>query len=69
MRARVALSDCQTFLKGLLALRQSGALHDRSKRLDWIKSVYQSSLADQFEDLSEPVLHNLATRELASRFG
>jgi hypothetical protein len=46
----------RTFLKDLLALRQSGALHDRSKRLDWIKCVYQTSLADQFEDLSEPVL-------------
>ncbi len=46
----------RTFLKDLFALRQFGALHDRSKRLDWIRCVYQTSLADQFEDLPEPVL-------------
>ncbi len=52
----VRMWHSRTLVKDLLALRQSGALHDRSKRLDWIKCVYQISLADQFEDLSEPLL-------------
>ena len=51
----VRVCDSRTSLKDLLALGQSGALHVRSKRLDWIKCVYQLILADQFEDLSEPV--------------